>query len=331
MARFLFFWVLAGALEFPFAEAFFSDAEGHLRRFPMLSLGWHAAASLLLLFSAPLKKGWLFFFVSLPFPLFGWAAAPALFFSYRPEKEIGKPPEEEEENAVFPLLPVALPPSKSGISKRRRISGELDLIPLIDIMKGDDPDLKRGAIEKLASLKDPASIDLLLSCRSDPSVEIRFFVTSALTRVKKELDEDLDAAKHRMQKNANDIDAHVLLAKVYLRHARSHLLDPFTARSYEQDALYHLNFALQSKEAGREVFQMLIDIYSSHDEWEPAFEALQVLEKRGIASPEEIAAVKTELLFHTRRYGELVEELKTMKEKGMVNETLIPAAFWWGA
>lgn len=324
--KFFLYLPLVGLLEAPFALAFFG--------YPRLlssnlgpSLFAHAVAVALCFFSFPKAWGWNASFFLLFLPFFGWILMLFLYFSplsstrTRTQEESFVRGEKEERTFDFP----------SG-RRKERIAKELDLMPLSEILLGDDLAMKRGAIEQLVVIKTPEVIQLLHQYRTDPSVDIRFFVTNALSRIKKEYEEQLAAAKEEMKKDIYDIPKRSFLAKSYLLYARSGLSDETMKRSYEGEALYHLQFSAQDEQAPEEIFWMLIDLYRSHKDWDHVLQLCELLEQRGGQIREEILLAKVETLFQLHRFRDLVSLLQRARQKNIpLNSRFQSILHWWGA
>lgn len=280
----------------------------------------------MLIFSVPFASRWGSVFLLLAgfFPLFGWLGAGVLYgaASFFPPK----PPIGEE--ALWWGGPSIKPILSKPMVRRERVARELDFLPLADVLAGQDVDLKRGAVEKLAQFKTPEAIQVLLAHRGDPSIEVRFYVTSALARIKHELDEELEAAKMQMKKDVYKISGRIFLAKIYLQYSRSGLLDPVTANAYELEAQYHLDFSLQSEFASVEAFRMLIGIYLGHKNWERALQVVTLLEGRAKASSEDLAKIRIDILYRSGRYEEIP---KTLAEQAVVfsDPHWQAMAHWW--
>lgn len=313
MKRLFLTWMVAGVLETPFTMLLFIPHLAFLERHPFWSLATHGVASVLLFKTSP-RKSWLFLL-----PFFGWFFALLPLLSDR-SKEVQLFPEDES----WPLPGQSITPEKLSphIERKERVLQELDFLSLADILRGTDPELKRGAMERLAQLKTPKAIELLLDHRTNPSMEIRFYATSALARVKKEFDEELESAKQEMKKDVYKVSARFLLAKRYVNYARSLLLDPETAASYEREALYHLQFVTQSPYGSEEADWLLVEIYRNREEWDQAF---AILGQGG-----RFEESKAMMYYSMRQFDRLVAQLTTMKTTGILEKRWVSIADWWG-
>jgi polysaccharide biosynthesis protein PelE len=335
ISRFFYYWILAGILEFPFLLALMQNPYFLERKFS-LTVSAHLLACITIFFSLPKDKGWFHFLRAWPkvfsyfvffLPVFGWIFVLGIYLSYCTPKE---PDAIFDEDVTFQDKVFELVSKQDTSSKEDKINRSLDFLPWADILNGDDIDLKRGAIEQLAKLATPEAIEILLHHRSDDSPEVRFYVTSALTRLKKSFDEELEAAKIQMQENVYMIDARILLAKIYINYARSHLLDEATEKSYNKEAVYHLMYAIDTDPKLSESYWLLLDLYRQEERWINALDLVKQIEKNGIATTDQIIKFRVELYYHTHRYDLLINEFKKMKDIPNVENEWKKLSFWWG-
>ncbi len=324
--RFTVCWILAGLADFLFLRDFFRPSLDEMNALrPLL---FHLSGSLLLLFST--SKGRIYSMLTFFMPGFGWLLSLILFVcDWFSQHHQVKEASGYEFELVMQEKPKILLKTKGNY--RERILSELDFVPLIDILKGQtDPELKRGAIEKLAELKTPEAVDILLSLRSDPSLEIRFYATSSITRIKKGFDEQLEAAKQEMKKDVYKTSARLFLAKTYLRYTRSHLLDEITTAAYEKEALFHLNACSDSEYVRDENFWLLYEVYSAQNHWDKALETMDRLEKREKADVIAIDQARIEIFYRMGQYEKIPEIFSKITKEGTLNSLWSATANWWG-
>lgn len=340
MIRFLFFLIFAAVLEIPFFLAFTFDPS-LLMNHRLEVLGGHGIAIILLFFSEPRGEGWFsperlwsrnLAAVTAVLSFLGLVAFGIFYLAQRFRRyEVTTSVEEEMDFAPSPHE-TPLPPSRDLKGDfRERILKEMDILPYAEILAGDDYELKRGAIEQLAFLKTAEAMTLLEQYRSDPSADIRFLVTTALARVKKDFEEELHAARENLRKDPHDINERVSLARVYLQYARSKLADVTTAQAFTSEALFHLQFAVLAEEAPVEDFRLLIGIYRETGDWDAVLQLLDMMGKRGKGSREEIAEIRTEAAYETGRFDNVVSALRKGRAEGHLGPKLSPVADWWGA
>ncbi len=338
-ARFMFFWGLSGLCEFPFLQTLLGFPYFFKGHTPFVVL-LHVTGSVLLFFCVPKGEGWFhparmgaktFFYMGLFLPFVGWIISGILYIHFIKEKD--KPytiNQEDDDNFFmdsFPSLSLSI-----QLPRRNRLQKQLDFIPLVDIIRGpEEIELKRGAIEKLAQINTPETIDLLFSLRSDPVMEVRFYATSALGKIKKEFDERLDAAKEEIKKTSPSSKARLNLAQAYLEYAQSHLLDKVTTSAYETEALFHLQEELNNPFPSLQAFWMLIDLYKNHRRWEQALDLLEKLEHHPETEIILVLKSKIEIIYLMQRYQEIPVLLEKLTQKNKLPDEWTALAQWWGA
>lgn len=114
---------------------------------------------------------------------------------------------------------------------------ELSTQPIVDILLGDDDDLKRGAIMLLKRMKSPRAIQLLKDSLSDASTEVRFFAHTALTQ----LEEDAVGRLEKAEELASSGGSKAIraFADACRDYAQSGLPEDSMRRYYLEEARKH--------------------------------------------------------------------------------------------
>lgn len=320
-------WLLAGIIELPLAVSFGWPQFNFIGRYPLEAFLIHLAASVMMAMAGVQRAQkrlsyWspTFFFLTFAFPVLGWLFS-LVFILYRAPQANPLLEDEESQPAWAPIV------GRSKSSRSETILKELDFMPLADILKGDDIELKRGAVEKLADLRTPEAISLLRRYRNDPSPEVRFYVTSSLSRIQKDFDERLEATKTRVREENFSPASRISLAQNYLQMVASQLADETTNRMYENEAKHHLEAAAASPDAPAEAYWLLLQVLERHAQWEKANATLTALE--GKADADEITRRRIQLYFNAGMLNEMAIEIKAHPDavshaewSGLVN--------WWG-
>ncbi len=108
---------------------------------------------------------------------------------------------------------------------------ETNIEPILDIINGDDPALKRGAINLLREIGSKEAIQFLKKCISDPNEEIRFYTSSALKRLNDSYIQHLKKVSEKTEGEKPSAFDFQKLGEVYKKYAESGLCDQ-SARDY---------------------------------------------------------------------------------------------------
>lgn len=335
--RFGFFWFLAVLCEAPVGAFLFSLPHA---TFVYAVLG-HAASVLCFFVSVPKgNAGWFskqrlwartLVMFSAFLPLLGWLFCGFLFFYIYKNPESQHQLDVLDEKVFQPtdslfseFLPV------DAVSREKMIRDQIDLIPLADILVGDDLALKRGAIEKLALLKNPESLQILLRHRSDDSPEVRFYVTSVLTRIKKEYDDELEAAKLEMQKDVYKVSSRTFLAKIYWQYGTSGLVDEATAHTYIGEAEYHLRYVIETPYASVQAYELLLALLLHLERWGDASVILEKMSAHPDASKNEVLKMEADIFYKKGEYSMMKPKLKALLDLGETDLEWVTLARFWG-
>jgi hypothetical protein len=144
---------------------------------------------------------------------------------------------------------IAYDPALSEMARRgededRFILGEVDVAPLRDILSGQDVALKRGAILSLSRLPRPEAVTLLKTALADPSREIRYYASTALSDMEKEFNDRIFRLIREVERSPTAIDRHIDLARIVLEYAEAGLLDEGMARYFLDVGLRALDKAV---------------------------------------------------------------------------------------
>jgi hypothetical protein len=134
--------------------------------------------------------------------------------------------------------------ARRGEDEDRFILGEVDVAPLRDILSGQDVALKRGAILSLSRLPRPEAVTLLKTALADPSREIRYYASTALSDMEKEFNDRIFRLIREVERSPTAIDRHIDLARIVLEYAEAGLLDEGMARYFLDVGLRALDKAV---------------------------------------------------------------------------------------
>jgi hypothetical protein len=123
---------------------------------------------------------------------------------------------------------------------------ELEIEPVVDVLREDDPELKRAAIEVIAKQGDTSAVRLLTGLLHDPSPEARFFASLGLSKLEDAICRALLAAQRAVADAPGSSEVHERLAQGYLDYALSGFLEGVTREYYLDVARQEFEAALPS-------------------------------------------------------------------------------------
>ena len=114
---------------------------------------------------------------------------------------------------------------------------ELNVDPIIDILDGNDDNLKRGAIEFLLKLSTPEAVKLIKKCLTDNNTEVRFYAHSSLTKLDEKYNHNISEELSLNKSDKVTEKSYFNIGNVYREYAESGLLDKETAFHYSSLAI----------------------------------------------------------------------------------------------
>jgi hypothetical protein len=123
---------------------------------------------------------------------------------------------------------IAYDPTANPVQRRtgdQFLADEVDVSPLREILSGQDVALKRGAILSLSRLPRAEAVTLLKSALFDPSREIRYYASHALSDMEKEFNDRIFRLSREIERSPTAVERHVELARVVLDYTDAGLLE----------------------------------------------------------------------------------------------------------
>ncbi len=180
----------------------------------------------------------------LAFPLVGMLTTAAAFALTstafrRPKRNVGELQEAVE--VKEPIGDVLARAREAEIS----LLDEREIEPVVDVLKEDDPELKRAAIEAITRQRGAGTIRLLRDLLHDPAPEARFFASIALAKLEDEIGKSILSAQRALAENPDLPEARERLAQLYWDYALSGFLEGVTRDYYLDLALGAFENALE--------------------------------------------------------------------------------------
>lgn len=311
--RFFTLWCLAGVCEAPLLALILGWPPAGVSVFQGACL--HVLAAILIFLAPPPGRGYFLptrhwgeglGTLTLLLPAAGWALSGVFVFlngraPFDKDAYIFDEPEEEDAN-----VPAG---TENAGSMERELADAMDVIPAVDALLSGVPGLRRGAVETLSRIQTPEAISWLQRVRGETDPELRFYATTALTRLKHDFDLAVSAAEKEVYSSPGELAPRVSLQRIRFEYAASGMLDEEASLGMLADCREKLAPLLgRSPEAGRLMF--LIERRLNPER------ALQVLDRLEEEEPENRARwtrERAELLFERGRHGDVRELLKSRK------------------
>ena len=112
------------------------------------------------------------------------------------------------------------------------VKEETNIEPIMDIINGDDPALKRGAINLLRQMGSKEAIHLLKKCISDPNEEVRFYTSAALKKLNDAYIQQLKKVKEKIAREKPSIPNLQELGEICKKYAESDLCEKSASDYY---------------------------------------------------------------------------------------------------
>jgi len=202
------------------------------------------------------------------------------------------------------------------------VSNELNVEPIRDILSGDDPDMKRGAVDYLGRIGTPEAVRILKQCLADDSPEVRFMSHTMLGRIDEKHVNRIKNLQSELEKASTE-DQAILQEKLgycYKAYSDSQLLEISTRDYYlkQSENAYQANLELTNSDDPNILFT-LAQIFTMLNEKE---NAKSYFEKARISALENDACMLAlrsiiglaELLYKESHYSELIDLIKKMPD-----------------
>lgn len=330
--RFLALWALAGLCEAPLLALLLGLDAGLPGWAPPLG---HLACAALVFFAPSKEKGWFLpsrhwgeglGLAALLMPGLGWAMAGWLVIA-RGDAVRAKAAYRFDDDSPDDANPLAALGTPEAI--RKELADALDVLPAADALLSADPALKRGAIETLARIRSADSVGWILRARTDPDPEVRFFATTAITRLNHDFDSAIQASAKEVLAKPGDPELQLALQRVRYEYAVSGMLDPTAREGLLLGCRKSLSASAERDPAAARLAFMV------ERELDPAasFSALERLERQDPEKRLRWVRERAELCFRLGRYAEARRTLMGEKEALLADAQSDPewrsAVLWW--
>lgn len=111
-----------------------------------------------------------------------------------------------------------------------------EIQPIVEILRGPDRELQKGAIDTLTAKKDIHSIKLLKDALGYANPEVRYFIVESLNTISKKYSDEIYAAKLALEEEPDSGELLLRLAECYYELAKSEIEDQFLNHYFYEQA-----------------------------------------------------------------------------------------------
>jgi len=212
-----------------------------------------------------------------------------------------------------------------------KLKGSFNIEPYIDILMGNNTELKLNAIQKLSTLKTKESVRLLKMALNDDSYEVRYSANSALESVAQSMMEDVELSTSHEEGDKDHFQFYLGRGKLCYELVRLELLDELTNDFFKTKALEDFLHAHSLKPENEYLSLKITEVYNSKRQYSELIEFTGSLLESSL--PEEtkvkIASYRAEAFFHLKRFAEVKEaSLGVASSEFDIARIVEPAKYW---
>jgi predicted Zn-dependent protease len=206
----------------------------------------------------------------------------------------------------------------------------LQVEPLVDLLSGDDQDLKRAAADALVSTRSKSAVDQLRILLRDPDLETRLSASLRLVALEDEISLETQAAREATEQSPRDPSSWSSLAQVYINYASSGLSDAATNRQYLSQAAEAYQNALQLNPHQQRLALALGRAYLAVDEL-PTAQPLLEYAKESEAERVEAELLLMELAYRRGDFAALAKRAHSTRGSVRASHPNRDLVDWWAA
>lgn len=166
-------------------------------------------------------------------PLYGFAAACAIFFTWKLSER--QPPPIVSDEITVPTAEVFTRPMTRR--KELEILERIDVEPFVDIFEKGRPELKKNAIKFLSTVRSREAIRALQYALRDEDIEVRLYAAGVLNIIDDAFTAKIEERRRVFQHHPTDAPARFELTRTFLEYTDSGLLDSISSAYYYREIL----------------------------------------------------------------------------------------------
>lgn len=203
--------------------------------------------------------------------------------------------------------------------------------PFLDIIEGNDIDLKINAIGKLSAVPAKSSIALLKLALGDPSYEVKYFASNSLSLLERQLIGKIEVLGQSINRFPENHGNYTQRGLAYLNMYYLGIIDSGVAEVFLERALNDFLYSLQIDSGQNYLYVKILEIYTYRGEQEQILELEPLLAETDF--PEEdlvkIRFYVAEAHYRMGQYEKLSECIDSIKSsKHLASLMVEPISYW---
>lgn len=205
--------------------------------------------------------------------------------------------------------------------------------PFLDIIEGDDVELKINAIGKLSAVRTKESITLLKVALEDSHYEVRYFASNSLTLMEKSIISEIEAYNQNISRFSNDAQNYTLRGLAYLNMYYLGIIDKAIGRVFLDQALFNFLHSLQINPDQQYLYVKIPEVYIYQKEFAKVLEIIPSILEKKLPPEEEIKVLfyKAEAHFNLNQFHELKIDCRQIASSPVKVPLMQESVQLWGS
>jgi tetratricopeptide (TPR) repeat protein len=295
------------------------------------------------IFSEYFNKKWLIpcFITDVFVPFFGtllnlifFALFPVYRFIYDRQNKKDELDFDQEQFQTEIIYKKAKLQDKAHIDIETDLYGTFQIQPYLDIILGDDTDLKINSCIKLMEINTYESIIILKKALQDESYEVRYMANNALDKLEQQYTIEIEQHSEMISKHPNTPENYKLRGNSYLYLARSGLLDEALSNFFLEKALDDFTKVIHFSPNESYIYVKMAQVLTSLRRCDKVISISEKALDKKLTQDDwyKLLFYRAEAFYNLKDYVKVKETCALIKEKQDVirySKILIPLE-WWG-
>ena len=219
------------------------------------------------------------------------------------------------------------------LSKEARLYESFHIEPYIDILEGENLNLKINAIEKLSHNFTADSVSILKHALDGEEYEVRYFANNSLEKIEKTLLEKIEVVSEEIQRQPGDYILYNQRAGFYLDTFLIGVLDESMGNFFLEKSLYDFIFSLQLKANQSYLYVKMVQIHLLLKDYREVVSLANQALKTVLTEEDKAKIVffRAEANFFLRNFKKVQEDCLIVEKVGVDYQKIIESTSWWNS